>query len=377
MTHPAGKGTILGSMEDFPMIRYSTKLIIHIAALAALVGAACWLAKDKSWEPALALLAALSGYSGSLAMVLRDHFEFGTCHQISLIAADTGFDANASFVSSSLRSLTGEPMLSTDIERVLAGSFGLLFRRLKIIDINENGQLRPVSERAGLFLRILSDSASKNIPLCGDWKAEGTQNDSARHLGEIIEKMEEFRISASGGVLSTSTLREVSSSLVMLKAMKASEPVFLMRWSDAWGGYFWFIGGVQESSDSTAEACAQRELNEELGLVAPAIQHLAKIISVTDRRISVRQHVLSDYEYNLFSVAIDEASPSGAALLRSEFSFPITVKGGYQVSQKCKWFTWDEIRKSPNLLKDAGEIVRAIDGFGIARIPLSLRSPII
>jgi 8-oxo-dGTP pyrophosphatase MutT (NUDIX family) len=356
------------------MIRYSNRLVLHIAAAVALLGSASWLASTLSWEPALALLAALGAYSGTLAAVLRDQFRYGQSRQTAKMALSDHYDANCDFVQPSILSLVEKGSgHSDDTERFLAGAYGVLFRRLKIVDIDERGELRPVSERAGLFLRTLAYTAGASVPFCGDWRAEGAQNDEARRLGDILSRIEEYRISASGGISTTAPARDVSSSLVLVKAMKGSEPVFLLRWSGAWGGYFWFVGGIQSPSDTTAAACARRELKEELGLGESVIQNLTQFASVKDRRISGRQHYLTDYTYSLFSVAIDDQSPSGAVLLATDFSVHKTVPGGYQVSQRCKWHTWNEITASVELNRDAAQIIGAIKAFGINRIPLSLR----
>lgn len=357
------------------MIRYSRQLAFHIAGAATLVASACWFATDSGWEQALALLGGIVAWAASLGRVLTHHFVSGEASQIAKLPSDKSL---AKLVGPSLRALAeNEPKDTNDMERFLAGAYGLLFRRLRLLEVDERGQLCPVSQRARLFLHALAHTATGNVGFAGDWKAEGTQNESARNLGEILTRTEEFRIKAFGGIAKTPAAREVSSSLVLVKAMWATAPVFLLRWSDAWGGYFWFVGGIQEAADGSPEVCARRELKQELGLAESAVQLLVPVASVKDKRVSARLGVLTDYTYHLFSVAIDDDDTSAANLLTKEFAIEKTVGGGYQVCQKCEWLTWDEIKASPNLIQDAGEILRAIEAFGPDRVPLSLRKPVV
>lgn len=356
-------------------IEISKSQYYHLFSLLALVGSGCWFGNDMSWEPGLSFLATLGVYVVALKNVLETQFEFGRASGISKIAEDNCSDKALASVSSSLLSLIeSEPKHTSNLELVLKGAYGLLFKKLRLLAM-QNGKLEPVSERAELFLKMLAMSANSNVTILGEWKAEGSQNTMAKDLGEILLKIENFRITECGGIRGTPAVRTVSSSLILLKAKGMNEPVFLMRWSDAWGGYYWFVGGIQEGSDGTPEKCAERELKEELGLLKIHIQHLTCLKTANDKRISSRLCILTEYSYNLFVIAVDESYQEVQALLQSEFDFP-TFKSGHRLSQRCKWLKWSEIKSSPELNRDAGEIIRTLDDYGVDRIPLSVQAVI-
>jgi ADP-ribose pyrophosphatase YjhB (NUDIX family) len=164
---------------------------------------------------------------------------------------------------------------------------------------------------------------------------------------------------------------------VLLKALKNNEEVFLLRWSEAWdsNGFFWFTGGIQDSLESSTD-CAKRELKEEINLDPFAIKTLTKFACAYDKRISERLHVVTSYTYSIFCVSIDEQNTSISPILHSEFSVP-KFRGGHQLNQKCKWFTWDEIKQSQELNRHAAGIIEVIDTYGIAKIGLSVQNPIV
>ncbi len=344
----------------------------------SVIGSVCWVMSDpKSWEAYIFFFTTLTGQVAAQATVLRDHFVYGASHGVARTLTASDIKGNEECVARALVALVEKsPTLENDAERFLYGAYGILLRRLKIVEMKDDGRIRPVSERAELFIRMLVASAKANIGFAGEWKAKGTQNPPAEKLGNIIRSIEEFRILASGGFEKAAAIRNASSSLILIKAKRSSAPVFLMRWSDAWGGYFWFVGGIQDSNDSTAEICALRELREEIGLRDTAIQNLTRLTTVRDRRISSRQNVLTDYQYNLFSVAVDESCQSVGPITRAEFVVDKIVGGGHRVGQRCKWMTWQEIRSSQELVRDASEIILKLESYGVDRIPLSLRTEI-
>ncbi|WP_265947198.1 NUDIX hydrolase [Dechloromonas sp. A34] len=184
-----------------------------------------------------------------------------------------------------------------------------------------------------------------------------------------------FRVEESGGTAKAEPVRKATSSLILIKARRGGEPVFLLRWSDAWGGYYWFVGGIQELNES-ADECAVRELNEELSVSTKCIRSMTKLLSVPDRRISSRMRVFTEYFYNVYSVALDDDGTC-SALLIAEPVIQKTIKGGHPYNQRCKWHTWAEIKSSVSLMKDAGAVVQAIEAYGVDRIPLSITDDVI
>lgn len=354
----------------------TSKLLLHAASAITLVMSACWLASDHSWEPALALFTALCTYVVAMHNLLKSEFERGAAGQMSRLAlSGNDSDLNQAIPTAllSLADSTASP--GTGPQHIAAGVLAILFKRLGVLAENGGDIAQPTSERAAAFLRSMADSAENSFSFAGNWTAKGKQNSEAIHLGEILEKIEQHRISQSGGLAKAKPMRSIASSLVLVKSTCAGIPVFLLRWSDAWGGYYWFVGGIQEPGES-AEDCAARELREEIGIDTFAIQSLPQVATAKDRRISGRQQVLTEYTYNLFSVGLDEHHDSCKKLICTQPSIPKTVGGGYSITQKCKWHTWDEIKASPELARDAQEIIKAIEHLGIKKIPMSVECEI-
>lgn len=317
------------------MIRYSSTLTVLILAIVSLLCACCWLLSEKSWEAALTFIGAITAYVLAQRNILIEHFKFGSSHHLARIAEGNDYDAS---VPSSLLLLTAEkPLPNSDIERVLYGAYSLLFRRLKILAPDRNGGLKPVSERAGNFLKILALSADKDIEFAGEWRAQGTQNPAAASLARILFEIEDFRVKSSGGASHAIPIRTILSSLVLIKGSLNDTPVFLMRWSDAWGGYYWFIGGIQDISDTTAEICALREIREELGLLPTSIQQLSRLTTALDKRISSRQAVLTEYRYSIYGVALEDECKKVSSIIDNEFFVGKSVGGGYPIQQRCRW----------------------------------------
>lgn len=357
-------------------MRITPRLWIHAAATLALVGAVSWLVSDGGWEPALAVLAAIGGYIKTLADLIKGEQQHGAAEKLSAIVAETGRSRLEDLVPEALTCLAeSRTPPKGDERRILLGVLGILFKKLQILGLNKAGQLQPVSERAASFLRIMADSAEKDIAFGGNWRAEGTQNSVAVRAGDVLERLDLHRIEHTGGMNAAKPIRRIACALALLKASVNDEPALLLRWSDSWGGYYWFVGGIQEDGE-TPEACVRRELQEEVGITRDCIQSVTPLVQVHDRRLSARQRVLTEYTYHLFAVSLDEHHLSCAQLLQHEAKFNKIVPGGHRVTQMCRWHTWDEVKASPALLRDAGAVIAAIERYGFRKVPLSISSDI-
>lgn len=341
----------------------------HIGFLFALVGSACWFATDFSWEPGLALGAAVVSFCLASSALLRHQFKRG--EQSCLARLDPKISAE--IVASALDSLVAARSAKSDIERSMSSAYGLLFYRLKILDKTAKAEFEPLSERAALFIRSLARTVRDGVSFCGDWRALGTGNESADKLGYILRLLEEHRIAASGGLSVVAPLRKVQSSLVLIKAKSENGDLYLLRWSESWGGYYWFVGGLQSGSDANPDECARRELKEKLGLGRAAIQALTRLTSVDARRVSERLHFLTDYHHTLYCVALNDDSPEAKRMLKKAFTVNQSVGSGHQVQIKCKWSSWEAITAMEDLRKNAGEVLRAIEAFGLEKIQFSYR----
>ncbi len=357
------------------MIR-TDKLWLHLASTVALIGAACWWTSDRAWEPGMTVLAALVTYISTLTILLKDQFKYGESKSLSsLTSMEMGSSLEQRIPKVILDLAESRKADSDDTERVLFGFLGLLFKKLKILAVDKHGRLQPASDRAKYFLRIMAYVSERDLEFGGNWRAEGSQHAEAVQLGDVLEKIDNHRVQRSGGVNVAKPIRSISSSLVLIKALKDGEAVFLLRWSDAWGGYYWFVGGIQED-DESPEDCAKREMREEICIADSSVQSIAPFATVKDRRTSSRQRVLTEYSYTLYSASLDESDPSCASILKSEPVVSKIVGGGHCISQQCRWHTWAEIQACPRLSADAGAILNAISKFGVSKIPLSIAANI-
>jgi hypothetical protein len=206
------------------------KIRLHIVFVATLVATSCWLTSDKNWEPGIALLGAIVTYGLSLKDLLEDRFKSGQAEGAKVLATDD-FERYQASVATALLSLIKPNVQLSEIEKILAGNFGLLFRKLHLLIPDRAQKLQPVSEQAELFIKSIALSAQEGLIFAGNWEARGSRNEEAKQIGEIFKVIERYRIKSSGGLDETQPIREVFSSIVLLKALKNNEEVFLLRWS--------------------------------------------------------------------------------------------------------------------------------------------------
>ncbi|WP_265947197.1 hypothetical protein [Dechloromonas sp. A34] len=158
------------------MIRYSYKLYLYAVSTITLIGSTCWFVSDPSWEPGLASFTALCACIASFVGILNDQFNFGESQRISKISSGKDFELISTEVQSALFSFTDlKSNPKNDVERILIGAYGVLFRRLKLLSITSNGDLKAVSDRAEAFLKSIAFTAKADVQFCGDWKAEGAR----------------------------------------------------------------------------------------------------------------------------------------------------------------------------------------------------------
>lgn len=165
-------------------------------------------------------------------------------------------------------------------------------------------------------------------------------------------------------------MRQVSSALALIKAPGTTEDLFLMQQS-TWGGssYFWFLGGrLEEVDDQDFERCLLRELEEELSLPRIAVREATRLFRVSDRRVSRRCNELTEYEYQMFLVLLDESHEATRDLYRREFERR-TSDGRIRNN---RWLTWNEIQEDKDLRRDAPTILDGLSRCGQTGLPYSL-----
>lgn len=361
-------------------MKINKKLLLgHFFNTILLVATGAWYGADGGWEPVVVFLTFLAAYTSSGYFLLKSVLKDEVQTSIDDLLNDEQLISALSAIYSKLIELDSE---SVPIEGLLAElsrsqknavlAFLYSFSRLGLITINDNQNIKFVSERASSFLTSSYLSLKKSSIFIGDWTAEGCSNEEAKKMCSILTSVENQRISIQG--LNAMPSRKVQSSIVIVKGTFQGKDRFLMQWSDAWGeGYYWFIGGIREYQDASLKACAKRELGEELGLQPAAITSVNLLGTVQDKRISSRVGAYTEYEYSIYSVALDSRNEKVDKIYEEIFTIDSHIAWS-QYHRKSRWHTWDEISQDPQLRRDASNILSFIENYGPTNIPVS--SPI-
>lgn len=221
----------------------------------------------------------------------------------------------------------------------------------------DNESYRPKAYLSPFFVKSVYSGISKSVQLFHGVTLHEADAENAK-MRILLKKIEELRISYGHA---TEPIRFINSSIVLIKALDESHMAkFLLQHNTAWrGGYYWWIGGIQELKDKNAIDCAIRELNEELGLRQSNIRHLKFEGVATENTISDRIGVLTNYSYNIFTVTLKDTDKV-SQIFKKETSIELPLSG-FLVKRHLKWFSWDELRKNEDLKRDAGSILKFIE----------------
>jgi 8-oxo-dGTP pyrophosphatase MutT (NUDIX family) len=260
--------------------------------------------------------------------------------------------------------------IGSAIPEVQAVAISVLLRDLGLVKIDERGVPRPVSELASCFLRSMSAHLREELEFIGGWTEEGRENPRAQVPRRILRSIEERRVESVGRDRAAPS-RVAQSAIALIKAERNGESVYLTQLSDSWGEpYYWFIGGVRETSDRDILDCLHRELREELNFTRSDVLFAKQMRIVFDRRISERLGAFTEYRYEVFFVQLESDSKAVSVLCRP-FPEVETYHGMAKFLRKNKWQTWAELESDPNLRKHALVLLEALKN-DVAKLPPSV-----
>jgi len=182
-------------------------------------------------------------------------------------------------------------------------------------------------------------------------------------------------------------MRQVTAALAIIRAhlerdylsgQTPTESVFLVQRSATWGGY-WFPGGIAEVQDcGDHQRTLLRELEEELALTKADILELSYLFGIKDQYWSQRVKVMTQYQYEVFSVRLGSESTKVKTLLRHEFELRSLEgsSGHKRLRTPYRWCTWSELVEDRGLQRYGRSILKSLDRLGLERIPLSLDEPV-
>jgi 8-oxo-dGTP pyrophosphatase MutT (NUDIX family) len=261
------------------------------------------------------------------------------------------------------------PVPTSGAPDVSSPNMAALFTGLGIVR-SLNGRSQCVSESAEAFLASLqAHFLDGNARYFGDWSAMKT--DERHRLAEMLTQWEGYRIrTAPNGDPRPS--RRTKAALALIRADLVGEPRFIMISSPTWerSGPWWFPGGAQRSQDSgDLRNTVVREACEELALDPDNIRQPHSRGRCSERRLSKRVGLFTDYNYEIFAVQLKQLLPA----LR-------VVEGRIQTEERLehfKWLPWNEILNSPFLSADASCIIDLLRQIDPRSIPSSGDLPLI
>jgi 8-oxo-dGTP pyrophosphatase MutT (NUDIX family) len=251
------------------------------------------------------------------------------------------------------------------ILRLYAAVIFDLFEGLGLLEVRDR-RIAAVSEHAAAMLHCIALGLRENTTLLTNWRVKNVADPAFRRAFNFISEAEENRRVMTRAAVWTPVRKDVQASLVILKAVRNGVEEVLVRWSYSWNNYNW-VGGTQEPADRSPEACAWREVHEELGLDRSGWLSMDSIGSVTSGPIkSVRLGVYSTWCYSVFVL-------NGRSISRT--TLPVELRRILQPTAefeiftdelratKVRWVKWNDIASQP----DFGEYGTELSQFLLAR----------
>jgi 8-oxo-dGTP pyrophosphatase MutT (NUDIX family) len=225
-----------------------------------------------------------------------------------------------------------------------------LFEGLGLLESRE-GRIAAVSEHAAAMLHCIALGLREHTTLLTNWRVKNVDDPAFQRAFNLISEAEDNRRTITRAAVWTPVRKHIPVSLIIIKALRNGVEEVLVRWSNVWKNYNW-VGGTQEQGDTSPEACAWREMNEELGVDRSGRLSLDIIGSVASQPIkSARLGVYSTWHYSVFLLN---------ARSMSMVSLPIELKRILQPTAefevftdelrttRVRWMKWSEIAAQPD-----------------------------
>ncbi len=243
-----------------------------------------------------------------------------------------------------------------------------LFQSLGLLERRAQNRFAAVSEHAAALLHCIALGVRERAPFLTNWRIKDVADPAFQRAFAVISEAEENRRRLTPASHWMPVRKNIPVSIIIIKARRDGVDEVLVRWSAAWTTYNW-VGGTQETADIDAEACAWREMNEELGLDRSGTLALDRIGSVVSGPIkSARLGVYSTWNYTVFSL---NARAIGRNVLSVPLSRIIAPSAEFEVFTdqnrltKIRWLKWSEVASETDFAKYGPELTSfLIERFG-------------
>lgn len=235
-----------------------------------------------------------------------------------------------------------------------------LFKGLGLVEISA-GRVAAVSEHAAALLHCIGLGLRENTTLLTNWHVRNVTDPAFRRAFDFISQADENRRIMTREAVWLPVRKDVKVSLILIKAVRNGVEEVLVRWSGSWKNYNW-IGGTQEPADGNPEACAWREMHEELGLDRSGMLSLESLGSVTSSPIkSARLGVYSTWQYSVFllnarSLELGSLPIALGRILASTAEFEVYTDQLRMT--KVQWAKWGDVAAQPNFGEYGPELTR-------------------
>jgi 8-oxo-dGTP pyrophosphatase MutT (NUDIX family) len=236
-----------------------------------------------------------------------------------------------------------------------------LFQSLGLIEGRGQGRIAAVSEHAAALLHCVALGIREGVPLLTNWRIKDVTDQAFQRAFTFISQAEENRRALTRPSNWTPVRKNIPVSLIIIKCLRDGIDELLVRWSGSWTN-FNFVGGTQEVGDINAEACAWREMNEELGLDRSGALSLDCIGSIASGPIkSERLGVYSTWNYTVFALNARSIARGALPVTLSRLMQPVAefeVFTDERRLTKIRWMKWSEIASESDFARYGPELTR-------------------
>jgi 8-oxo-dGTP pyrophosphatase MutT (NUDIX family) len=220
------------------------------------------------------------------------------------------------------------------------------FQSLGLLEKQAKNRIVAVSEHASALLHCVALGVREHVPLLTNWKVKDVADPAFQRAFSFISAAEDNRRDVSRPASWAPVRQNIAASVTIIKGVRHGVEEVLVRWSGAWNTFNW-VGGTQEARDTDAEACAWREIHEELGLDRLGALSLHRIGSVISKPIkSKRLGVYSTWNYTVFGLNAQSIAKNSLPEALRRIIPPVAEFEVFTDElrlTKTRWMTWADI----------------------------------